>query len=75
MSGRDTEGDSATSREQREPPAPELFWQFASGIQSIERRKMTATTTKNQEPIDKTNKTHPKENIELAEILKSHFLD
>jgi len=30
---------------------------------------------KNQEPIDKTNKTHPKENIELAEILKSHFLD
>lgn len=71
MSGRDTEGDSATSREQREPPAPELFWQFASGIQSIERRKMTATKTKNAS----TNNTHPKENIELAEILKSHFLD
>lgn len=34
MSGRDTRGDSATSREQTEPPAPGRFWQFSSGIQS-----------------------------------------
>ena len=58
MSGRGTGGDSATSREQTEPPAPTPFWQFAFGIQSIGGRKMAKTTTKKTKQNKNPNKTN-----------------
>lgn len=77
MSGKDTGGDSATSREQTEPPAPTLFWQFASGIRSVGERKMaTITTTKPQTQTKPKKQNKIKlQNIYLAKMFKSRSLD